>query len=240
MTALRPLDSYDGFVFDLDGVLTPTAIVHEHAWGALFRAYFTEHHVTPEYTDADYYAHLDGRPRYDAVASLLESRGIQLPWGSPEDTPEMDTVCGLGNRKNVVFADTLKRDGVTPYPGSVALLDWLGAHGVRVAVASSSRNARPVLAAAGLDNRFSTVVDGVVSAREHLAGKPAPDIFVRAAQLEGMDPARSVVVEDAISGVAAGHNGGFTVVGVDRGAGAEALSAAGADVVVSDLAELLS
>lgn len=238
MSQLHELTDYQGVVFDLDGVLTPTADVHERAWGKLFRDYFAEHGVTPEYSQDDYFTHLDGKPRYDAVSSLLTARGVELPYGDPSDAPDLDTVCGLGNRKNLVFASILETEGVAPYPGSLAFVHYLIEHGVKVAVASSSRNAVPVLRAAGIAALFPTVIDGLVAAAEGLAGKPAPDIFLRAAEREGIDPARSIVVEDAISGVTAGAAGGFTVVGVDRGVGADALSAAGADVIVSDLAEL--
>lgn len=239
MTPLQDLASYQGAVFDLDGVLTPTAEVHERAWGNLFREYFATHHVTPEYSQADYFTHLDGKPRYDAVSSLLRDRGIDLPQGDPSDSPDADTICGLGNRKNVVFAEILQSEGVAPYPGSVAFVAWLIDHGVKVAVASSSRNAVPVLKAAGIADLFDTVVDGLVAAHEGLAGKPAPDIFLRAAEKESISPAQSLVIEDAISGVAAGAAGGFTVIGVDRGVGADALLNSGADIVVTDLADLL-
>lgn len=239
MTELRDLTLYEGVIFDLDGVLTPTADVHERAWGNLFRDYFTEHGITPEYNQDDYYTHLDGKPRYDAVSSLLSARGVSLPYGATTDSVDADTICGLGNRKNVVFSQILETEGVAPYPGSLALVHWLIAHDIRVAVASSSRNAVPVLTAAGIADLFETVVDGLVAAEEGLTGKPAPDIFLRAAEKESISPANSIVVEDAISGVTAGAAGGFTVVGVDRGVGEDALRAAGAHVVVSDLAQLI-
>ncbi len=228
-------------LFDLDGVLTPTADVHMRAWSAMFNDYLQQKGIAEPYTDADYFAHVDGKPRYAGVRDFLSSRGLTLPEGEPTDAPERETVCGLGNRKNDAFAEVLATEGVQPYPGSVALLDALAAGtGVRVAVVSSSRNAVPVLEAAGLRTRFDVVVDGLVAARDGLAGKPHPDTFVRAAELLGVSVAGSVVVEDAISGVAAGRAGGFGhVVGVDRGVGAQALTDAGADVVVDDLAELV-
>ncbi|WP_169164751.1 HAD family hydrolase [Cellulomonas taurus] len=226
-------------LFDLDGVLTPTAVVHMHAWARLFTPVLDQHGVAP-YSDADYFAFIDGKPRYDGVRSLLTSRGIDLPWGDPTDAPEAETVCGLGNRKNAVFTEVLRTEGVTPYPGSVALVDALIADGRRVAVVSSSRNAVPVLAAAGLTDRFPVVVDGLVAAARHLPGKPAPDTYLDAAAQLGVPAAQAVVVEDAESGVASGRAGDFgLVVGVDRGAGAETLIAHGADLVVDDLAELL-
>ncbi|MVA77726.1 beta-phosphoglucomutase family hydrolase [Auraticoccus sp. F435] len=228
-------------LFDLDGVLTPTAEVHMRAWSVMFNGFLRGRGVEEPYTDADYFAHVDGKPRYDGVRDFLASRGLTLPEGDPSDDPQRETVCGLGNRKNDAFAQVLAADGVQPYPGSVALLDHLAAAtGVRIAVVSSSRNAVPVLEAAGLRTRFDVVVDGVVAARDQLPGKPRPDTFVRAAELLGAQVAASVVLEDALSGVAAGRAGGFGhVVGVDRGVGAEALTRAGADVVVRDLAELV-
>ncbi len=241
-TTARPsstLDGMDAVLFDLDGVLTPTAVVHKHARSRLFTPVLDQHGVTP-YSDADYFAYIDGKPRYDGVHSLLSSRGIDLPWGEATDAPDAETVCGLGNRKNAVFTEVLRTEGVTPYPGSVALVDALIADGRQVAVVSSSRNAVPVLAAAGLTDRFPVVVDGLVAAARHLPGKPAPDTYLDAAAQLGVPAAQAVVVEDAESGVASGRAGAFgLVVGVDRGAGADTLLAHGADLVVDDLAELL-
>lgn len=238
-TAERFFDAA-GVLFDLDGVLTPTADLHMHAWAAMFRALFADHGVEQPYTDEDYYLYLDGRPRYDGVQAVLTSRSISLPYGHPSDPPETETVCGVGNRKNGVFFDLLEREGMRPYPGSLRVLDRLQAQGTPVAVVSSSKNAGPVLRAAGLADRFGVVVDGLVVERDALPGKPAPDMFLAGARLLGVEPAQAVVVEDAISGVAAGAAGGFgLVVGVDRGAGPDALTTAGASVVVADLADLL-
>ncbi|MFF1529754.1 HAD family hydrolase [Cellulomonas sp. NPDC058312] len=234
------LDGLDAVLFDLDGVLTPTAVVHMHAWARLFAPLLDARGVEP-YADADYFAHIDGKPRYDGVASLLASRGIELPWGDPADSPDTETVCGLGNRKNAVFTQVLETEGVTPYPGSVRLVDALIAAGRKVAVVSSSRNAVPVLAAAGLTDRFPVVVDGLVAAARGLRGKPDPATYLDAAAQLGVPRERAVVVEDAESGVASGRAGDFgLVVGVDRGAGAEVLMEQGADLVVEDLAELLA
>lgn len=231
---------YEAALFDLDGVLTPTADVHMVAWRRMFSDYFTDHGVTPEYTDADYFEYVDGKPRYEGVRSCLASRGITLPPGNPDDAPGTPTVCGVGNTKNVVFDAILKHDGVVAYPGSVALLDDLAARGIAMAVVSSSRNAPAVLAAAGLADRFEIVVDGNLAADLGLPGKPAPDTYEYAAKLLGVDDNKAVVVEDALSGVAAGAAGDFgLVVGVDRGAGADELLAGGADIVVSDLGELV-
>ena len=237
-------DDVDAVLFDLDGVLTPTAVVHMAAWSEMFNAYLAaarhEGADTSPYTPEDYYAHVDGKPRYDGVRDFLRSRGIELPEGLPSDPPEAETVCGLGNRKNEAFNVVLERDGVEPYPGSLALLDALRERGTPLAVVSSSANAGAVLAAAGLAGRFVSVVDGRVAAALGLAGKPAPDTFLHAARECGSAPADAVVVEDAVSGVRAGAAGSFgVVVGVDRGAGDEALREAGATVVVEDLEELL-
>ncbi len=206
----------------------------------MFNTFLSARGVTGPFTDADYFTYVDGRPRYEAVGLFLASRGIELPEGTSDDPAEALTVRGLGNRKNDAFLETLHRDGIAPYPGSVRLLDWLEQRGTRYAVVSSSRNAVQVLQAAGLADRIPVVVDGLVAAAEGLAGKPAPDTYQYAARLLGVACERSIVVEDALSGVAAGRAGGFAgVVGVDRGVGADALREAGADLVVSDLVELV-
>lgn len=233
------LTGIEGWLFDLDGVLTPTAIVHMHAWSRLFTPYLEAHGVAP-YVEGDYFAYIDGKPRYDGVRSLLESRGIRIPEGEVTDSPDEDTVHGLGNRKNGAFNATLADEGVAPYPASVAFLDAVIASGCRVAVVSSSKNAPSVLAAAGIDDRFTVVVDGLVAAREGIRGKPAPDMFDRAAELLGLPTTACAVVEDAESGIKAGADGDFAlVVGVDRGVGRAALRELGADVIVDELDELL-
>ncbi|MBO9577613.1 MAG: HAD-IA family hydrolase [Microbacteriaceae bacterium] len=234
------LDGLLAVLFDLDGVVTPTAEVHMRAWRRLFEA-FLEDRSTAPYTDEDYFQHIDGRPRYEGVAALLDSRSIALPLGDPSDAPDAETVCGLGNRKNAVFAEILRTEGVAPYPGSLLLLARLAAQGTPCAIVSSSRNAVAVLGAAGLGERFALVVDGQTAVAKGLAGKPAPDTYLYAARRLGVAPGRAAVIEDAVSGVAAGAAGEFgLVVGVDRGVGAGALLAAGADVVVTDLAELVA
>ena len=232
---------YDAALFDLDGVLTPTAEVHMRAWRELFTDFLTRRgDVGRPYVESDYFDHIDGKPRYDGVRDFLASREIVLAEGEPSDPADAETVCGLGNRKNDFFAAALAADGVEPYAGSVALLDRLEQLGTKVAVVSSSRNAPAVLEAAGLADRFEVVVDGAVAADAGLPGKPAPDTFLEGAKRLGVDPARAVVFEDAVSGVGAGHAGGFgLVVGVDRGVGADKLTDAGADRVVTDLAELV-
>ncbi len=234
------LDDYAAVLFDLDGVLTPTADVHMRAWEKMFSEYLATRGVAEPYTESDYFDYIDGKPRYDGVRSFLASRAIPLPDGDPGDDPSVETVCGLGNRKNEAFSAVLAEEGVQPYPGSVALLDELASRGTKVAVVSSSRNAPAVLLAAGLSDRFAVVVDGTVATAEGLPGKPAPDTFAFAAEALGVTPEQAVVVEDAISGVEAGAAGDFgLVVGVDRGTGVERLQQAGADVVVADLAELV-
>lgn len=233
--------SYRAVLFDLDGVLTPTAVVHQHAWSRMFTEYLTTHRMGPAYDDDDYFAYIDGKPRYDGVRSMLASRGVTLPEGEPSDEPGVESVCGLGNRKNIVFNEVLADEGVDPYPGSVALLDELRDLGVAVAVVSSSKNASTVLAAARIADRFDVVVDGEVASTHQLAGKPSGATYVFAAELLGSPVQQSVVVEDAISGVAAGRDGGFAlVVGVDRGAGRQVLLDNGADIVADDLADLVS
>ena len=238
---LPDLSSYDGVLFDLDGVLTPTAEVHMHAWRTMFTDLFSAWGISPEYTDDDYYRYLDGKQRYDGVASLLRSRDVEIPWGDPSDPPSADTVCGVGNRKNEVFAAVLRADGIAPYPGSLALLERLRAAGTPLGVVSSSKNAEEVLAAAGIRDFFRIVMDGVVAAREGLRSKPEPDMFAEGARMLGVDPARSAAVEDAHSGVQSASAAGFAlVVGVDRGAGAQTLLDLGADLVVDDLAAFVS
>lgn len=231
--------AYRAVLFDLDGVITPTAEVHMRAWAALFEPVLAEHGAEP-YTDQDYFDHVDGKPRYDGVRDLLASRGIELPEGSPDDGPDEETVCGLGNRKDAAFMRALEQDGVDPYPGSVALMRQLRDAGTAMAIVSSSRNAPRVLQAAGVTDFFPVVVHGGVAEERGLPGKPAPDTYEEAARLLGVADADAVVVEDATSGVAAGAAGGFgLVIGVDRGTGADALRAAGAEVVVADLGELV-
>lgn len=242
MTAELPdLSALDGVLFDLDGVLTPTAEVHMHAWQTMFTDLFSAWGIEPAYTEADYFRYLDGKQRYDGVASLLRSRDVEVPWGDSDDDPSADTVCGIGNRKNEVFARVLRTEGIAPYPGSLALLEQLRAAGTPIGVVSSSKNAEEVLAVAGIRDFFPVVVDGVVSAREGLRSKPAPDMFAAGARQLGVDPARSAAVEDAHSGVASAAAAGFgLIVGVDRGAGAQALLDLGATLVVDDLSAFVT
>lgn len=243
MSLHHPIDwaRFEAVLFDLDGVLTPTAEVHEHAWKAMFDE-FLAGRTDPQrpFDGDDYLRYVDGKQRFDGVRSFLASRSIVLPDGFPDDPPGDQSVCALGNRKNRRFAEMLERDGIDAYPGSVTVLDLLAGLGVAVAVVSSSRNAPEVLRAAGLAHRFEVVVDGNVAAARGLAGKPDAAMYTSAAADLGVDPARSAVVEDALSGVAAGRAGGFALVlGIDRGAGADALLAHGAHLVVPDLADTI-
>jgi HAD superfamily hydrolase (TIGR01509 family) len=226
-------------LFDLDGVLTPTATVHERAWQELFEGYLASQPEVPGYSESDYFDHIDGKPRFDGVRDFLASRGIVLPEGPIDDDAANTTVQGLGNRKNRIFNDIVS-SGVEPFEGSVLFLEAALQRGLKVAVVSSSRNAPAVLAAAGLSARFPVVVDGVVAASEGLPGKPSPATYEYAARLLDLPSAECVVVEDAVSGVQAGEAGSFhSVIGVDRGAGRQTLLEAGADLVVNDLKELL-
>ena len=225
--------SFEAVLFDLDGVITPTASVHQIAWATLFHTW--------GFTEADYLAYIDGKARYDGVQAFLAARQVELPWGNPDDPPGDGSICALGNKKNALFGSILEREGVAPYPGTMRLLRHLAALGIESAVVSSSRNARAVLAAAGLAERFEIVVDGETAADHTLAGKPDPAMFLYAAELVGVSPAAAVVVEDARSGVAAGCAGGFgLVVGVDRGGNADALRSAGAEMVVTDVGDTLA
>lgn len=239
-----PVDwsQYRAVLFDLDGVLTPTAEIHMRAWSETFNPLLRAAGHERPYTDADYFAFVDGKPRLEGVASLLESRGIELPAGDPGDggQVEQETIVGVGMRKNAVFTQILHRDGIAPYPGSLALLDYLAGTDLALAVVSSSRNAVDVLAAAGLTDRFPVVMDGNRAATLGLPGKPRPDTFLYAAGAVGADPGAAIVVEDAVSGVRAGAAGGFgLVIGVDRGVGTDTLTEAGAALVIDDLADLI-
>lgn len=233
-------------LFDLDGVLTRTRVAHAAAWKQMLDAFLLERarrtgeQFVPFDPMRDYDEYVDGRHRDDGVRAFLESRGIRLPEGTHDDPPELDTIGGLGNRKNELVLGLIRRDGVQPYAGSVRYLRAVDEAALPRAVVSASENAAAVLAAAGLDGFFDVLVDGVVAVRERLPGKPAPDTYLAAAARIGVEPAAAAVFEDALAGVDAGRAGGFGfVVGIDRVGQAEALRAHGADVVVADLAELL-
>ena len=236
---------YEAVLFDLDGVLTATARLHAAAWTRLFDGYLAERAAAEggpfrPFEPRDYARYVDGRPRYDGVRAFLASRGITLPDGAPDDPPGDATVCGLGNRKQAFFHDVLASEGADTIPGTVAVVRHLRHRSVRTAVVSSSRNCAAILESASLAGLFELQVDGVVAAELGLAGKPAPDTFLHAARTMGVAPARAAVVEDAIAGVAAGRAGGFgLVVGIDRAGVPDELARAGADLVVTDLADTL-
>jgi beta-phosphoglucomutase family hydrolase len=247
-TSLVPVlpDFVAACLFDLDGVLTQTAKVHAAAWKLMFDAFLREQAgqtgqpFRPFALPGDYAAYVDGKLRQDGVRAFLASRGIPLPDGSPDDPPTAQTVQGLGTRKNLIVLDLLHRNGVDVYDGSVRFVEVVHAAGLRRAVVSASKNCREVLIAAGIDGLFEHHIDGIVAAQTHLRGKPEPDMFLAAASALGIEPAHCAVFEDAIAGVEAGRAGRFGwVVGVDRVGQAAALRAHGADIVVSDLSELL-
>jgi beta-phosphoglucomutase family hydrolase len=234
-------------LFDLDGVLTDTASLHAAAWKEMFdsflrvRAAHEEAQFVPFDAVRDYRDSIDGKQRSDGVRSFLASRGIALPDGSPRDSADAVTVTSLGDRKNELVLAMIHGRGVQAYVGSVRFVRAVRDAGLRRAVVSASANCREVLEAAGIAHLFEARVDGVVAEREHLRGKPAPDMFLTAARIVGVEPGEAAVFEDALAGVAAGRAGAFgLVVGVDHSGQADALRAHGADIVVTDLAELLS
>ncbi|HDL10253.1 MAG TPA: trehalose-phosphatase [Candidatus Omnitrophica bacterium] len=235
---------FQSVIFDLDGVVTKTAIIHFKAWKAVFDEYLKlreerDNQPFREFTQQDYLNYVDGKPRYDGVKSFLESRSINIPYGSPEDSPGRETICGIGNRKNRKFLEILEKEGVEVYESTIELIKQLKEKGVKIGVASSSKNCKHILEVAGIERLFETRVDGLVSQKLGLKGKPEPDIFVVASYNLGSSPANSVVVEDATSGVSAGRNGGFgLVLGVARKNNYKDLFENGADIVVSDLSEI--
>jgi beta-phosphoglucomutase family hydrolase len=241
---LRLPETVTACLFDMDGVLTDTASVHAEAWKRMLDAYLRERlgpDAEPFDIARDYGPYVDGKPRQDGVRDFLASRGIELPEGTPDDGPDAETVHGVGKRKNVMVLKLIEERGVDVYEGSVRFVDAARAAGLRTAVVSSSANTELILDSAGIADRFEVRVDGVTIAAEGLRGKPAPDSFLRAADLLGVAPAAAAVFEDALAGVAAGRAGGFgVIVGVDRHGQPDALREHGADVVVSDLSELLT
>jgi alpha,alpha-trehalase len=235
----------DAVLFDLDGVVTQTVKLHAAAWKELFDGYLRQRaaleHKTfqPFDPETDYRRYVDGKPRYAGVESFLKSRRLELPYGDPSDSPQRETVCGLGNKKDGIFLELLKTEGVEVFDSAVALTRALKARGIKTAIVSSSKNCAAVLDAAGLAELFAARVDGVDVAHLKLRGKPDPDIYLKAAEPLGVAPARAVVVEDAIAGVQAGRNGNFgLVIGVARQGNHTVLQENGADAVVSDLREV--
>jgi beta-phosphoglucomutase family hydrolase len=240
-------DRYDAVLFDLDGVITNTASIHAACWKQMFDDYLQEREARtgqhfPRFDAvSDYRLHVDGKPRFDGVRDFLKSRGIDLPEGGPHDPPQAETVCGLGNRKNRLVVRAIEERGVEAYEGSVRFIRALSSQGYKVAVVSSSENCEAVLRAAKVDGLFQVRVDGAMVEAQHLAGKPAPDTFLIAAKLLGVEPSRAVVVEDALSGIEAGLAGNFgLVIGVARRDNVEELRRRGAHLVVTDLGELVA
>jgi beta-phosphoglucomutase family hydrolase len=236
---------FDAAIFDMDGVITKTAAVHSTAWKRMFDEYLSAraaslHERFYEFTHAqDYLPYVDGRPRYNGVEAFLTSRGINLPFGSPDDLPGTETICGLGNRKNALFNQIIEQEGVGLYDSTIALIREMLQRGIKVGLATSSKNSAVILQKTGTASLFATVVDGIESARLGLRGKPEPDIFTRAAANLGVPNARAIVIEDAVTGVQAGAAGGFAlVIGVARENNEPALREHGAGLVVRDLAEV--
>ncbi len=236
--------AFEAVIFDMDGVITKTAITHAAAWKKMFDEFLQaradrNNEKFNEFTQSDYLAYVDGKPRYKGVASFLESRKISIPFGDPSDEAGKETICGLGNRKNDAFNEVIARDGVEVYESTAKLLEDLTAAGIKLGVASSSKNCAPVLEAVDLLSAFGARVDGVVSAELGLHGKPEPDIFTTACEMLGSTPAKSIVVEDAVSGVQAGAKGRFGLtLGIARENNEKELAENGADFVVSDLEEI--
>ncbi|MEV8592717.1 beta-phosphoglucomutase family hydrolase [Streptomyces sp. NPDC052012] len=241
MTDLGLPDTILACLFDLDGVVTRTAVVHAAAWKETFDAFLRERggEDARPFDDGDYGQYVDGRPRADGVRTFLASRGIELPEGTPGDPPDASTVHGLGNRKNELLLEKIRTGGVEVYEGTLRYIERARARGLRTAIVSSSANCRDVLRSVGAEDLFDVRIDGVVAAERGLAGKPRPDTFLAAARDLGVGPEQAAVFEDALSGMDAGRAGRFGyVVGVDRAGRRDALYAHGADRVVTDLAEL--
>ncbi len=238
------LKKVDAVLFDLDGVLTATSRIHSACWKRMFDQFlqtYYENRGEPFRAfdvEGDYKPYVDGKLRDEGVNSFLLSRSIEIPYGNIDDPPGNDTVCGLANTKFKMVREVLEKEGVDVFEGSVELVHRLRDAGVKMAVVSSSKSCRMVLDSVGITDLFDDIVDGNVANSLGLPGKPAPDTYLKAAELLGADPSRAVVVEDAISGVKAGHDGGFgLVIGVDRDGNPDVLKENGADIVVSDLGE---
>jgi trehalose 6-phosphate phosphatase len=236
---------FDAAIFDMDGVVTQTATIHAAAWKRLFDEYLAERDTRggndfePFNIDADYRRYVDGRPRYDGVEAFLASRGIFLPRGSPQDPPGRETVCGLGNRKDLYFLAQVESEGVRAFEGTVHLIRQLRDNGAKIGIFSASRHAESVLQAAGVIGLFDERIDGVQAERLGLPGKPSPDVLLELTRRLGPSPARTIVFEDAIAGVQAGHAGAFgVVIGVNRSGSQGTLTKNGADVEVHDLSEV--
>ncbi|MCZ6581163.1 MAG: beta-phosphoglucomutase family hydrolase [Nitrospirae bacterium] len=239
-------EKFDAVLFDLDGVITATAKVHAACWKKMFDEYLEKRAkergepFKPFDIENDYRLYVDGKPRFDGVRDFIRSRQIELPEGTPADAPGAETVCGLGNRKNDLINEVIESDGVEVYEGTIDLARQLQKEGIKIAIVTSSQNCDVVLKAAKIGDLFEVRVDGNVINEKNLSGKPAPDSYLEGAKRLGVEPKRTVVVEDAISGVQSGRNGKFgLVIGVDRKGNADELKKNGADVVVKDLREFL-
>jgi beta-phosphoglucomutase family hydrolase len=239
-------DGVTACLFDMDGVVTQTAVVHAAAWKEMFDDFLREHAkaagtpFVPFDPVADYDAYVDGKPRLDGTRSFLESRGIKLPEGTPDDPPGTATIYGLSNRKNDLVLAKLAAGGVQVYQGSITYIRSVKEKGISTAIVSSSANTKQVLDSAGIADLFDVRMDGIVAAERHLRGKPAPDTYLAAAQMLGVTHDHAAVFEDALAGVESGRAGHFAfVVGVDRVGQAKELAEHGADIVVKDLSELL-
>jgi beta-phosphoglucomutase family hydrolase len=238
-------DKFDAVLFDLDGVITATARIHASAWKQAFDEILKkeagEGSFEPFDKHSDYEDYVDGKPRYDGARSFLESRRIDVPAGNPDDPPDMETIWAIANRKNRLFEEALKKERVDVFEGTVEWIRELRREGLKTAVVSSSSHCETILQNAGVSSLFDARIDGEVADRMNLEGKPAPDTYLKAAEMLGVQAERAVVVEDALAGVEAGRSGGFgLVIGVDRKHDADDLRAHGADIVVSDLKEMLS
>jgi beta-phosphoglucomutase family hydrolase len=238
-------DKFDAVLLDLDGVITATAKIHASAWKQAFDEFLKKRagdgSFKPFDKQSDYEDYVDGKPRYDGAQSFLESRHIDVPRGRPDDPPDKETVCGIANRKNKRFEEALKKERVDVFEGTVAWIRQLRQAGIKTAVVSSSSHCKAILHNAGISNLFDARMDGDIADRLKLKGKPEPDTYLKAAEMVGVDAKRAVVVEDALAGVEAGRKGGFgLVIGVDRKNDPEELKKHGADVVVSDLKEMLA
>jgi beta-phosphoglucomutase family hydrolase len=241
------LEKFDAVLFDLDGVLTSTMKIHATCWKKMFDNYLKERFERsgeihrPFNISQDYKPYVDGKLRQDGVRSFLESRGVSLPEGTPDDAPALETVWGLGNRKNLMVEDVLAAEGVEVFEGALKVVHYVRTTGLATAVVSASKNCELILKVAGIRDLFDCIVDGEVAARLNLAGKPAPDTFLTAARQLNVKPERAVVVEDAVAGVAAGRSGEFgLVIGIDHHGDRQALKENGADIVVEDLAEIFA
>lgn len=243
MRSVTP-DRFDAVLFDLDGVVTATARLHARAWKQAFDEFLEKradgHPFVPFDLQADYEAHVDGKPRLEGAQGFLDSRGIGLPRGEPDDPPGRETLRGIANRKTRLFEEALEKDRVEVYETTLNWIRHLRRAGIKTAVVSSSGHCEAVLRNAGIAGLFDARVDGVLASRLRLPGKPAPDTYLHAAAMLGVEPGRAVVVEDALAGVEAGRNGRFgLVIGVDRKNDAEALRDHGAHIVVGDLGAML-